>query len=108
MPLGKINTKDPTLQKIMDATNREVIDLENLPFYLGNPTNVLISKYNASIEDLVLCNPTTAGFSVVLPDINNGDIGKIITVVNVSNSTNSITVKPQDGDTINGNTGWIR
>jgi len=104
MPLNRISTADPSLQKIMDATDREINKLENLPFYIGNPTEIQTERYNAALEDLVICDPTKEGFTVALPDISREDVGKLITVVNSTSSTNTITIKPGGNQTINGST----
>ncbi len=98
-----------------DEPNREMESLErsvatkmrqdNLnafgPFVV---TTLKTATYPAKPWEFVRCNPTSAAFTVFLPDANAKDSGTII-VVNDSASSNAITVQPLNTTcTVNGTT----
>lgn len=87
-------------QELQDSLARALRQVGQV--FFGNPTDPITSRYSAKHSDLVICDPTTAGFSVVLPTINVNDIGRVVTVVNPTTSSNTVSVVPQDGATING------
>lgn len=104
MGVKKIKTADPRLQTILDSASREFREQENKVFYLGEPTKIQVERFVANFGQMVLCDPTTAGFTVVLPEIDATKIGKLVVVVNVTSSTNTITIKPEGSAYIKGNT----
>ncbi len=63
------------------------------------PTPVKIADYGASPGELVLCDPTAAGFTVTLPPAASVT-GQTVQVKNDSDSTNVITVLPSGTDTV--------
>lgn len=69
---------------------------------IWRPTAVKTSAYTAGYGELVLCNPTGAGFTVNLPAAVLG--GKPIIVKNDSTSTNNITIDGAGAETIDGAT----
>lgn len=50
-------------------------------------------------SDIVLYNPAAGGFTITLPDVSNTTI---IHLKNVSRDQNAITLKPAEGQTIEG------
>ena len=105
MGVGKVNSKESGIQKVLDSANRSVNEIRSRPFYIGKPTDIKIKRYNASMGELVLCDPTTEGFTVILPEIGQGDLGKTISIVNVTSSENTITIMTSGkSNVINGET----
>jgi hypothetical protein len=70
-----------------------------LPELLPSP-DIITASYNASVGELVRCDPTGGAFPVTLPQ--NAAPGDSITVKNQSNSTTAINVTPQAPDTLDG------
>lgn len=72
-------------------------------------TPIKTSAYTASVNDLVRCNTTSAGFNVTLP--TSPADGSIINIVDVASSgsfyTNNLTVLPGSGNTIEGDTSLL-
>lgn len=62
---------------------------------------VRTGAHAASFNELVRCNPTTAGFTITLPAIVSGVMAQIV-IKNVSNSPNTITIATSGGNTIDG------
>ncbi len=77
-----------------------VSDIFILP--LGLPTSVKTSAYSALAGDLVRVDPTSGGFTVTLPSAALSGSGAAISVKNVSNSANSVTVACSGSDTTDG------
>lgn len=61
------------------------------------------AAYTATYGEIVLCDPTSAGFTVSLPTAVGHD-GEQVLLVNASASTNAITIDPNGSETINGST----
>lgn len=57
--------------------------------------------YTASFGELVICDPTTAGFTVTLPAASVG-IGQPVIIKNASASANTITISRAGSDLIDG------
>lgn len=75
-----------------------------LPF-IGRPTKVHKERVWANWGEVVLCDPTAAGFFVILPRPDRSKIGSAVGVKNHSGSTNTITVACSSGEeTIDGAT----
>lgn len=66
-----------------------------------NTTSTKTSLYTAVLQDLVVCDPTSSGFTVLLPTAV-GQINKSIIIKNNSASTNTITVDAFGSETIDG------
>ena len=60
------------------------------------------SEYQAHLAELVLCDPSVAGFVVLLPHALPSDEGRRVRVKNVTSSTNVIEVRPPGGVTVEG------
>lgn len=56
----------------------------------------------AKFGDMVVVDPTSGVLTVSLPSLNETKQGMSVTVINNSNSANTITIAAADGDTING------
>lgn len=69
------------------------------PEYQPTPINTV--AYTARVGELVLCDPSDAGFTVTLPGAAKCR-GQKVTVKNASSSTNTITVGGQGMDEIDG------
>lgn len=65
------------------------------------PTAVLTMDYTARVNEIVLCDPTSAGFTVTLPAAAKCK-GQKITVKNQTSSTNTITIATDDQAEIDG------
>lgn len=66
-------------------------------------TSVKTGTYNANIGDLVRVDPSGGGFTVNLPSAA-GLTGLGVTIKNVTNSTNTVTIDGDGSETIDGNT----
>ena len=64
-------------------------------------TAVQTAAYTALIGDCVLCDPTSAGFTVTLPTAI-GNTGRVVEVKNASTSTNTITIATTASQLIDG------
>lgn len=87
----------------------EFAKLDSL-YFLPTPTKT--STYSANIGEEVRCNTITTGsFTVTLPVASDNDAIKIVDVIGVSATTgfgaNALTVSPQAGDTIMGNSDLV-
>lgn len=69
-------------------------------------TPVKFANYTATIGQMVRCDPTAGGFNIVLPTAA-GNSGNLVSIKNVSPSTNSLTVVPQAGETIDGSSTYV-
>jgi len=90
----------------IQAAARDRIDRDALlvPKPYGWPTEVVTADYVAKFSELVRVDPTGGPLTIRLPSISHPEqVGGIVSVLNVSGSTNIITVRPADADaTING------
>jgi hypothetical protein len=89
----------------------EFAKLDSL-YFLPTPTKTGPSTYSANIGEEVRCNTITTGsFTVTLPVAGDSDSIKIVDVIGVSATTgfgaNALTVSPQVGDTIMGNSDLV-
>ncbi len=66
-------------------------------------TAVQTGTYNAAVGELVLCDPSGAGFTVNLPAAS-GNSGRHVWVKNTTSSTNTITIDGSGAETIDGAT----
>lgn len=91
-------------QNLQDATKESFADIDSRierPF--GKPTLIQTANYHATEGDMVRVDPSKGAFTVFLPPIDGPMIGKVVTVFNVSNSSNSITIHPSaTTDKVNG------
>ena len=106
---------DQSYQALQDAAAAATRDLEagqGTPH--GLPTAVKKAAYSAHLGELVRCDPTPAAFTVTLPQVAQADIGRVITIYNVSASANVITIQCPTGTLIDGASttnlaaGWSR
>ena len=94
----RIHTEDDNLEAIQDSITDELHRLsEDIPWL--NPTRTIVADYTARPHDMVLCDPTTAGFVVTLPLSKPGDH---VLVKNHSDSLNTITIRAAGGGTVDG------
>jgi hypothetical protein len=68
----------------------------------GHPIATTDTALTAAPGDIVPVDPTTGALTITLPKASADRIGAYVMVINVSGSTNTITVAPADGDEING------
>lgn len=80
-------------------TGGTAIDTQDHPL---TPTVTKTEAYTAVVGDLVLCDPTSGGFTVMLPPASRGDSGRRIGIKNASASTNGITVARHGSQLIDG------
>lgn len=106
---------DQSYQALQDAAAAATRDLEagqGTPH--GLPTAVKKAAYSAHLGELVRCDPTPAAFTVTLPTVTQEDIGRVVTIYNVSASANTITIQCPTGVTVDGASttnlaaGWSR
>lgn len=70
----------------------------------GTPNVVSKSaNYNASINDVVLCDTSGGGFTVTLPDAT-ASLGGVVTVKKMSSDSNTLTISRLGADTVEGAT----
>lgn len=74
---------------------------EYVPTPVFKPTPAKTSAYRAKPGELVLCDPTSAGFTVTLEQAS-ACLGLPICIKNYSASANTITISPSGTDTIDG------
>jgi hypothetical protein len=81
------------VRQLQDAQEegRRLDSLLQRPF-IGLPTKVVTARFWASWGDVVLCDPTAAAFTVILPRPDRTKIGAVVGIKNHSASTNTITV----------------
>jgi hypothetical protein len=73
------------------------------PLDLPLPNIVQASAaYSANYLDTVLCNTTSAAFTVTLPDANAMPGRAIVVYLQVHGSGNSVTIAPSESQDING------
>lgn len=100
-----IGQQDASLSR--DATTLSIDDLSRRPILPdGTPSQIIIGDdYQPRVGELVRLNPSAGAQRVQLPYIGYQDIGRSIVFVNVSNSYNTVTIVPFNGN-INGATAY--
>ena len=104
MAIRRIITRDPTLQSILDSASRTFQAVADEPLYLlGEPSSETIRApgYICKFNQLTRVDPSQEALTIGLPRVTRVDIGKCVTVVNVTASANQVSVYPYLG-TING------
>ena len=92
--------EDETLRQVQDATDKAFYEIDTERPW-GTPTSdVKTSTYHAKFGEIVLCDPTSAAFTVYLPTATSEDAGRQVTVKNYSASTNHITVQDKGSATV--------
>lgn len=93
-----IPVQDDRDRALADALSRYVREVdERLLLSYGQPTEFIRSSYRARLGELIRADPTDASIAIDLPIFSNEDIGKAITITNVSSSSNSITIRALNG-----------
>lgn len=69
-------------------------------------TSIKTTTYTAAVGDLVRCDPSGGGFIVNLPTAV-GNLNTGLVVKNVTSSTNTITITPNGGQTIDGDANFV-
>ena len=113
--MRQVQAPDQSYQQLQDAAaaaTRELEAAQGTPY--GIPTAIKRAAYSAHLGELVRCDPTPAAFTVTLPQVAQADIGRVITIYNVSASANVITIQCPTGTLIDGASttnlaaGWSR
>lgn len=102
--MRKIQLDRRELQYIIDAAARANREQDNAPrYFYGFPTEIIRSNYKAKFNDQVRVSPYTGSDIVIsLPAVRREDIGKPITVSNITSVKNEIIVLASPGATIDG------
>lgn len=66
------------------------------------PSAIVTSDYQAKLGELVLCDAPTAGLTVFLPHASGSDSGRGVRIKNATSGTNTVTILPPGGSTIDG------
>lgn len=103
MPLRRTITGDVDIQGTADGVARSIRAIESSEVYaFGRPTPIVsTSGYKARLGDLVRLNMSAGALTIKLPAVRPQDVGKSITLLNTTGSTNTLTVL-SPGGTING------
>lgn len=98
---GRIGVDDDILQALQSASARAFSLLAELPNYnQGIPTKIIQKDYKANIREAVRADPTEGAFTISLPEIKDSMVGGVIFIVNITASTNTITIEAASSDSI--------
>lgn len=99
--LGRIGVDDDVLQALQGASARAFSLFAELPNYnQGIPTEIIKKDYKANIREAVRADPTEGAFTIFLPEIKDSMVGGVIFIVNITASTNTITIEAASSDRI--------
>lgn len=89
---------DPELQRLFDAVYVGLEELHRRARHpMGDVRGPHTSSFVAAFDAVELVDPTAGAIDVTLPVIKPGDVGRVITILNATNSTDTITVYAADG-----------
>jgi len=103
--MRKITTGNQELRQLQDSVETEFAALySNIHKYeLGQPVVDRSSSVNARLGDFTVCDTSQGNVTVNLPSISANECGGKITIKNIStNATNTITIRPANAETIDG------
>jgi hypothetical protein len=90
----------PSKTQIADLAN--VLAATLLPMIWFDLTSEKTSAYSAQFGEIVLCDCSSAGFTVTLPNITSVDLGKWVIVKKSVLSANVLVIDGNGSDTIDG------
>jgi hypothetical protein len=100
----RIDSPDAALMDLMDAVSEREQRQARRPIRpWGQPTPIKYGDYSTKSGELVVVDMTGGAFTVFLPKIQRQTLGEGIAIVNVSGSTDLLTVRPTDDATIDAN-----
>ena len=103
MALKKSLSGNEFIQFLQDSSARAFrVIQETTSFLWGVPTEKIREDYTAKFGNMVRVDPSEEAFSIFLPSIGRSDVGKAIVIVNISSSTNTITITTRNDATIGG------
>lgn len=93
-----VSVRDSTERLNADVLSRYIREVdERLLLSYGNPTPFSYGDYQARIGDLIRLDPGEGELSVTLPLFATEDEGKAITIANISDNEDAVTVRSQSG-----------
>ncbi len=95
--MRRVQSKDPTLIKIQDNVEAELIRLAERSA-LGTPTEIRSGRVQSDWGEMVL---SQSGATVLLPKGETGRVGQVV-AVGVVSEPGGVTVQAQSGDDIDG------